>query len=344
MIKIGYEYDKVGQERGDATVDTFKITKPVRLIELFSGIGAQAMAMKRLQVPFESWKTSDWEVDSVKSYKAIHFGDDNLDYSKGLNKEELVDALCDLCISTDGKQPMTKEQINRKGEKWLRETYNNFKATRNLGSITNIHAEDLEIDEENYTTMLFYSFPCQALSLAGKQEGMDEGSGTSSSLIWEVKRILLECKELNCLPTVCIMENVSAIHNKKNMPNFQKWLDFLESLNYKSYWQDLNSKDYGVAQNRQRTFCVSLLSDLPYVFPEPIELKKRLKDYLEPTVEEKYYIQNEKAQKLIVSLIERGVLPPAGGSTTAYANYRTVDKTNVDIAKTLCARNMGHYE
>ena len=138
---------------------------------------------------------------------------------------------------------------------------------------------------------------------------MEKGSGTASSLLWEIERILRECKELNCLPDVLLLENVTQVHGKKNIDNWNTWLGILEELGYKTYWQDLNSKNYGVAQNRQRCFAVSLLSDLPYVFPEPIELKKRLKDYLEPVVDEKFYIENEKAQKLIVSLIERGVLP-----------------------------------
>ena len=99
----------------------------------------------------------------MASYKAIHHGDDNTDYSEGLNKEELVDALNALCISTDGKKPMTRDQIKRKSEGWLRTTYNNFKATHNLGSIMNIHAEDLEIggdaERNEYVTILTYSFP-----------------------------------------------------------------------------------------------------------------------------------------------------------------------------------------
>ena len=113
---------------------------------------------------------------------------------------------------------------------------------------------------------------------------------------------------MNCLPDILIMENVSAIHNTKNTPDFQKWLDFLDGIGYHSVWSDLNSKDFGVAQSRQRTFVLSFLADEEYIFPEPIVLESRLKDYLETNVDEKFYINNDKAQKLIDSLIERGVL------------------------------------
>ena len=135
------------------------------------------------------------------------------------------------------------------------------------------------------------------------------------------------------MPDCLIMENVSAIHNKKNMPDFQKWLDFLESIGYKTYWQDMNSKDYGVAQNRQRTFAVSLHSDKPYRFPEPIPLEKRLKDYLMDEVPEEYYINSEKAQKLIVELMDRNILPreESGGN---FAQQKPV----------LLSRQASHFE
>ena len=108
------------------------------------------------------------------------------------------------------------------------------------------------------------------------------------------------------------MENVDAIHNKKNIANFQKWLDYLDSKNYITSWADMNSKDYGVAQSRKRCFAVSIRKDLtdePYIFPEPIPLTSCLKDYLEEEVDPKYYINNDKAEKLIQDLINRGVLP-----------------------------------
>lgn len=171
-------------------------------------------------------------------------------------------------------------------------------------SITDIKGEDLGIvDTEYFTYLLTYSFPCQDLSVAGKQRGMTKGSGTRSGLLWEVERLLTETKEL---PQVLLMENVPQVHGKKNLDDFNKWIDFLESKGYKNFWKDLNAKDYGVAQNRNRTFMISFLDDVNYNFPEPIPLTKRMKDYLEDVVDEKYYINNQKAEELINKLIING--------------------------------------
>lgn len=275
--------------------------KPIRLIELFSGIGAQASALERLGVPFEHWKTSDWEVNAVASYNAIHIKD-NTDYGKNIGDPVLTDLLFDLGISTDGKKPLTKEQIKRKGEKWKREVYNNFIATHNIGSIVNASADDLEIvDTDKYTYLLTYSFPCQDLSVAGKQAGMTKGSGTRSGMLWEVERLLYECKEL---PQVLLMENVPQVHGKKFIDDFNKWIKSLEDLGYKNFWQDLNAKDFGVAQNRNRTFMVSFLGDYSFKFPEPFTLDKAIEDYLEDEVDEKYYINNEKANTLIRRMVD----------------------------------------
>ena len=177
--------------------------------------------------------------------------------------------------------------------------------------ITKVHAEDLNIcDTNTFTYLLTYSFPCTDLSVAGKQAGMSKGSGTRSGLLWEVERILTEIRDSNGeLPQILFMENVPQVHSQDNMPDFRKWIDFLESLGYTNYYQDLNAKNYGVAQNRERCFMFSFLGEYNYHFPQPIPLKKKLKDYLEDNVDEKYYINNEKAGKLIKQLIDNGTLP-----------------------------------
>lgn len=135
--------------------------------------------------------------------------------------------------------------------------------------ITKIHAEDLNICDTNvFTYLLTYSFPCTDLSVAGKQAGMSKGSGTRSGLLWEVERILTEIRDSNGeLPQILFMENVPQVHGKKNIDDFEKWLWFLESLGYTNYWKDLNAKNYGVAQNRNRCFMFSFLGNYSYDFP-----------------------------------------------------------------------------
>jgi DNA (cytosine-5)-methyltransferase 1 len=277
----------------DCMYEDFKIDKPIRLIELFAGVGSQAMALRNLGADFEHYKISEWEVSATASYKAIHMENDNTDYSLEIKKNELPQILFNYGISIDGKEPMTLEQIERKGEKWQRITYNNLRATNNLGSICNFKGEDLEIvDTDSFTYLLTYSFPCQDLSVAGKMQGMTKDSGTRSGLLWEVERLLNEVEEL---PQVLLMENVPQVIGKKNIDNFHLWQQFLEDKGYSNFVDTLNAKNYGVAQNRNRTFMVSILGKWNYNFPKQIPLTKTMKDYLEDEVDEKYYINNEKA-------------------------------------------------
>ena len=140
--------------------------------------------------------------------------------------------------------------------------------------------------------------------MAGRQQGMVEGSGTTSSLLWEVRRLLEECGEN--LPQVLVMENVNQVHAEKNLPEFNKWIDFLMKLGYSNLYEDLNAKDFGVPQNRDRCFMVSLLGKYDFVFPKGIPLEKVIVDVLEDEVEEKFFIRSEKAKLLIDQLIKDG--------------------------------------
>ena len=303
----------------------FKIDKPVRLIELFAGIGSQAKALQNLGVDFEKWVISEWEANATKSYKTIHCENDNTDYSKVLNQKELINALFSMGISNDGKEPMTLKQVARKNEKWLRNTYNAYKATHNISNLMLAAGKDLNIvDIEKYVYILTYSFPCQDLSIAGKQAGMKKGSKTRSGLLWEVERLL---KESENLPQVLLMENVTQVHNKKNFADFKKWLECLEDLGYSNYYADLNAKDYGIPQNRNRCFMVSLLGNYSYSFPLPIPLTKRLKDILETDVDEKYYLPNK---------ISRFVTNPF----RIKKKYTTI---NADVASSLKARDYANW-
>lgn len=269
-----------------------KITKPIRLIELFAGYGSQSLALKYLKVPFEHWKICEWAVKSIQAYKDLHFGDDTCDYSKAYSVDELVEMLLAKGISADYNSPMTREQIRRMGEQKIRTVYNNIIATNNLVSVCNAHAQDFEIqDTEKYTYIMTYSFPCQDLSKAGNGAGMAKGGGTRSGLLWEVERILDECN--GNLPQILLMENVPDVIGSNNVKHFAQWVKKLEQLGYTSKWQCLNAKDYGVPQNRDRCFMVSWLGNHYYDFPTPIKLEKRLKDVLETNVDEKYYLSSD---------------------------------------------------
>lgn len=274
-----------------------KITKPIRLIELFAGYGSQSLALKYLKVPFEHWKICEWAVKSIQAYKDLHFGDDTCDYSKAYSVDELIEMLLAKGISADYNAPMTREQIKRMGEQKMRTVYNNIIATNNLVSVCNAHAKDLEItDTDKYTYIMTYSFPCQDLSKAGNGAGMAKGSGTRSGLLWEVERILDECN--GNLPQILLMENVPDVIGANNVKHFAQWVKKLEQLGYTSKWQCLNAKDYGVPQNRDRCFMVSWLGNHYYDFSTPIKLEKRLKDVLETNVDEKYYLDDDTIERI----------------------------------------------
>lgn len=287
----------------------FKTDKKIRLIELFAGYGSQALALKYLGVEFESWKICEWNYKSIQAYKDIHHPDDNTDYSADLSKEQLADYLIEKGISSDWNTPMKAEQIKRLNEAKLREIYNNIQSTHNLVDVSKIHANDLEItNRDKYTYILTYSFPCQDLSLAGQRAGMNRDSETRSSLLWQVERILQECRQLGTMPDVLLMENVPQVHGTENMPNFREWLTELERLGYTSYWQDLIATDYGIPQIRNRTFCISLLGEYAYSFPQPIELEKRLKDMLESSVDEKYYLSDRAIKGMTLTNFKQATL------------------------------------
>ena len=278
----------------------FIINKPIRLIELFGGYGSQHFALEYLGVDFEQWKLCEWAVKSIQAYKDAHCKNDNTDYSKELTKQEIIDYLTNKGISANYNEPMTFEQVKRLSEDKLRTIYNNIKATHNLVNIQQVKGADLEIaNTDKYIYILTYSFPCQDLSSAGLGKGMEKGSGTRSGMLWEVERILDEIKNENKeLPQVLVMENVPEVIGTNNIKHFAKWLEKLESLGYHCSWKVLNGKDYGVPQNRERCFMVSVLGDYYYHFPEKKKFEIHLKDLLETNVDKSYYLSEEKISSI----------------------------------------------
>lgn len=169
---------------------------------------------------------------------------------------------------------------------------------------------NFEVENDNsYTCENIVVHNCTDLSLAGRQAGMARNSGTRSGLLWEVERILNECRELGELPDILQMENVCEVHGYKNKEHFDEWCSFLESLGYSNYMQDMNAADYGTAQHRERSIMISLLGDYNFKFPEPIPLRKVMKDYLDDEVDERFYLKTKKAYDLILKLEKDGALP-----------------------------------
>lgn len=175
----------------------------------------------------------------------------------------------------------------------------NEAAVRSYNAIndTNFEAQDIKNwDKDIEVDLIMHGSPCQSFSKASKQEGGDEGSGTKSSLMYETLRIVDKLK-----PRYVIWENVANLLTDKHKHNFQKYLDIMEKLNYNNYYQVLNAKDYGIPQNRERVFTVSIRNDIDkkkFHFKPKQKLKLTLKDLLETNVDEKYYLSDKKINSI----------------------------------------------
>ena len=253
----------------------------MRVFEAFSGVGSQRMALRNLGIDHEVVAISDVDEFTVKSYTAIH---DNDKVVSQATDEEMQDYLEKRNI------PLNDKGVRKilKGNK-LREFYEASVKSNNLGDISKIETQDIP-DHDLFT----YSFPCTDISVAGKGLGLDEGSGTRSGLLWECQKVIYGKR-----PKYLLLENVKNLVGKKHKHNFDKWLEWLEEQGYTNYWQVLNAKDYGVPQNRERVFVVSILGEHePYEFPEPIELDKTMTSVLESEVDKKFYLTDRNLTTL----------------------------------------------
>ena len=283
----------------DLLYEPYKIQKPIRMIELFGGYGSQSLALKYLGVKYEHHKLVEWAIPSIIAYADLHrneleyYGND---FCSDLSKEQICNELFNMGVSADYNKPCTLDQLKRMKEDKLRLVYNSIMCSNNLVDISRVKGEELRILDQDHTYIMTYSFPCQDLSVAGQRKGMADG--TRSGLLWQVERILTECKELErenkgYMPNVLLMENVIQVHSEKDMEHFRKWINRLEELGYQNYWQDLIATDYGIPQTRNRCFMVSIYGDYSYTFPKPIPLKLRLKDLLEKEVDEKFFLSDK---------------------------------------------------
>lgn len=212
---------------------------PLRLIELFAGIGSQTQALTNIGIAHKVVAISEIDKYAIQSYEAMH----------GI--------------------------------------------ANNLGDIRKIE----ELPDADLWT---YSFPCQDISVAGKGAGIKEG--TRSGLLFEVERLLRVASEKGTLPKYLLLENVKNLVSKKFKADFDKWLDFLAELGYTNYWKVLNAKDYGIPQNRERVFCVSIRGEhKSFVFPKPKELTIRLRDMIDETVDERFYLKESTIRSILRS-------------------------------------------
>lgn len=257
----------------------------LRVFEAFAGYGSQRMALRNIGIEFEVVGISEIEGDVIQSYAAIH--SDFLEKRKHIDnyvpedKEEMISYLEEINVPLDYRTFENKARKLRLPK--LKDMYLANKLINNYGDIQRIDPTTLP-DFDLFT----YSFPCQDISVAGYQCGLNEDSGTRSSLLWECCKII-ETKR----PKYLMMENVKNLVGKNHKDNFLKFLDYLESLGYTNNWAILNARDYGIPQNRERVFCISeLKSKRDFVFPEQIELKFKLEDILEKNVDEKFYLNN----------------------------------------------------
>ena len=182
----------------------------------------------------------------------------------------------------------------------------------NLGDISKIKVEDVPQHD-----LFTYSFPCQDLSVAGKQAGL--GKGTRSGLLYECEKIIEYCR-----PKYLLLENVKNLVGKKFKPQFDEWLDYLEGLGYTNYWKVLNAKDYGVPQNRERVFVVSILGDHePFEFPDKMALDKCIADILEDEVDEKYYLSEEIQNRFKITNQNKNIIG------TTKPDFRTIGQRDL---------------
>lgn len=233
--------------------------KVFNIVELFSGIGSQARALKNIGIKTKVQATCEWDIHAFIAYDAIHEAYVNLPIVDDMTKEQLLDKLKKYTLSNDGKNAMSYNTLRGYSLEVLKRIMSAILRTNNLVDISHVRAEQMPND----TDILTYSFPCQDLSNVGAfhgyNKGIDKDSGSRSSLLWEVGRILTEMKQVGKeLPRYLVMENVPTLLSSRHKPNFELWINTLTALGYISKYIPVNAKNYGIPQNRPRLLMMSI--------------------------------------------------------------------------------------
>lgn len=300
------------------------MTEKISMIELFSGIGAQERALRQLGLPYEITNTCDCDKDAVLSYAAMRWDlKKEIETFEFPSQSKMIEELQAKNLGYDfmkGKHTITERTSIPK----LKQYYIADKLSKNLGDISKVE----RLPRANFVT---YSSPCQSFSVAGKLAGAAKTctkcghkwdidfsnpnynykcpmcgnaslESTTSGLLQEVQRLLSVAYEENELPEYLLLENVKNLVGKKFIGQFEAWIKWLDSIGYDTSWKVINSKHMGIPQNRERVFAISIRKDVnikSFTFPETIPLTTRLKDMLEKNVDEKYYLPDDRIEKIL---------------------------------------------
>ncbi len=273
------------------------------LVELFSGIGSQAKALKNIGINIDVQATCEWDMHAFIAYDAIHDGCDVLPQVREMTMKEVYEKLCSYTLSNNGKEPMNQTTLHSYGEEVLKRMYSAILRDKNLVDISKVNGKQMP----DNTDIMTYSFPCQDLSNVGAfhgyNKGIDKNSGSRSSLLWQVGRILTEMKDQGKnLPRYLVMENVPTLLSERHIDNFRTWKSDLEKLGYVSKEFELNAKDFGIPQNRPRLLMISVFVG------DDEEKKDKIERYYRKTTSEsivKDYAESEYYKNITVKELLR---------------------------------------
>lgn len=302
------------------------MTDKITMIELFSGIGAQEHALRQIYNNYEIINTCDCDKDAMLSYAAMRFNlKEEMKTFNFPSKEQMIEELQSKNVGYDFQK--SKHSItSRTSENKIKQYYIADRLSKNLGDIS-------KVEKLPYADIVTYSSPCQSFSVAGKLAGAAKTcnvcghkwdidfsnpdynykcpvcgntslESTTSGLLAEVQRLLSISYQKNTLPKYLLLENVKNLVGKKFKPQFDAWVKWLDGIGYNTHYKVLNAKNFGIPQNRERIFAISIRKDIDdgtFQFPSEIPLTTRLKDILETNVDERYYISNERVNQILNS-------------------------------------------
>lgn len=254
----------------------------IKMFSTFTGIGSPEMAMRNINVEFESVGISEVDKNGLIAYDAIH-----CDPNEHINIPSKAIMLDEIKLKNIAYNFSTGKSEIPRSESEIQKLYTAHKRSKNFGDIRNID-EKLLPDFDLFT----YSFPCKNISVAGSQLGLSIGSDTQSSLLWECERIIAHKR-----PKFLLMENVKNLVGVTHIDDFKLWILVLETYGYNSYWKVLNGKNFGVPQNRERVMMISIdkrYDRKTFLMPEGEKSKIVLKDILETNVPDKMFMPEHR--------------------------------------------------